>query len=70
MDEPPPTADRDIPAWGWALIIVARLWALLPLVLVIVGLWWWTSGGSEQAPKWLRKAGQHARAAADSAFGK
>ena len=69
-EPPPPTAHRDVPAWGWALIVLARLWALVPLVLLVAGIWWWTHGGDRQAPKWLRQAVQHARAAADSAFGK
>lgn len=60
-------AFRDgIPAWGWAALVVARVWALLPLILLAIGIWWWASGGSEQAPRILKRAVQHARAAVDS----
>lgn len=71
MAEPGGPAFRDgIPAWGWVALVVARLWALVPLVLLALGFWWWTHGGARQAPKLLRQAVQHVRAAADSTFGR
>jgi hypothetical protein len=63
-------AFRDVPTWAWAAIVLARLWALVPLLLLAGGIWWWTHGGSRQAPRWFRHAVQHARTAADSTFGR
>ena len=61
-----PSFQDGIPAWGWVALVLARVWALLPLILLAIGIWWWASGGSEQAPRLLRKAAQHARSAVDS----
>lgn len=64
-------AFRDgIPAWGWTALVLARLGALVPLVLLAVGIWWWTHGGARQAPRLFRQGVQHARAFVDSTFGK
>jgi len=60
----------DVPAWGWLALGALRLWALLPLALLVAGLWWWTHGGARQAPRLLRQAAQHARAFADSVLGR
>jgi hypothetical protein len=69
--EPPrPTAHREVPAWAWVVLLLARVWALLPLLLLAAGIWWWTHGGSKQAPRWLREAVQHARTRADSTLGR
>lgn len=66
---------RDgIPAWGWVAIVVMRvaalLWALVPLALLVAGIWWWTHGGARRAPLLLKQAVHQMRAAADSLFGK
>jgi hypothetical protein len=64
-------AFRDgIPPWGWLALVLARIWALVPLLLLAAGIWWWTRGGSQQAPRWVRHAVQHARATADSTLGR
>ncbi len=66
---------RDgIPAWGWAVIVVMRvvslLWGLVPMALLVAGIWWWTHGGARRAPRLAKQAVQQVRAAADSLFGK
>ncbi len=66
---------RDgIPAWGWVAIIVLRvvslLWALVPLALLVAGIWWWTHGGARRAPQLAKRAVLHVRAATDSLIGR
>jgi hypothetical protein len=66
---------RDgIPAWGWAALVVMRLaalaWTLIPLLLLAAGLWWWAHGGGRDSQPRIRHAVEHARAAADSLFGR
>ena len=75
MSRPRQPWHRDeIPAWGWLALGVMRVvslaWMLVPLALLAAGLWWWTHGGSHRAPKLAKRAVEHARAAADSLFGR
>lgn len=66
---------RDgIPAWGWVALVLLRLASLLaalvPLALVAALLWWWTHGGRHAAPGMAKRAGEQARATADSLLGR
>jgi hypothetical protein len=66
---------RDgIPAWGWAAIVVMRLASLvavlLPVALLAGGIWWWTHGGAQQAPRLARQAVHQVQAWADSLRGR
>ncbi len=75
MERPQRPWHRDgLPAWGWVGLVVLRIvslaWVLLPAAILAAGLWWWTHGGSRQAPRLARQAVQHAKAMVDSAFGK
>lgn len=75
MTRPHRSWHRDgIPAWGWLALVVMRVvslaWALVPLALLAGGLWWWTHSGARHAPELARSAARHARAAADSVFGR
>jgi hypothetical protein len=75
MERPRSPWHRDgLPAWGWAGLILLRIvtlaWTLLPAALLAAGIWWWTHGGSREAPRLLRSAVQHVKAMADSAFGR
>ena len=71
MEPPHRTAHReDIPSWGWVALGLMRLWALLPLAVLVAGIWWWTHGGARQAPRLLKQAVQHVRAAVDSGVGR
>mgnify|MGYP001249901953 CR=1 FL=1 len=60
---------RDgIPVWGWLALGVFRVASLVPLLLLVAGLWWWLHGGAHEAPQLARRASQWAAATADSLF--
>lgn len=59
-----------LPWWAWTFLIFTRLAMLLPLVLLVAGLWWWSHGGAREAPKLVKRAAQHVHAWSDSLFGR
>jgi hypothetical protein len=66
---------RDgIPLWGWAAIGVIRLgslvMALLPVLVLAGGIWWWTHGGAKKAPKFVQQAVERVQKWASGVFGK
>ena len=66
---------RDgIPLWGWFAIAALRLGSLvmtlLPVLLIVAGVWWWTHGGAKQAPKFVQQAVERVQKWADSVLGK
>ena len=66
---------RDgIPAWGWIAITVMRLFslvmALLPVLLLVAGVWWWNHGGAKRAPKVVQQAVTTVRSWVNAVLGK
>lgn len=65
-----PGFQDGMPWWAWGFFVLARLAMLLPVVLLMAGLWWWSHGGAQQAPKLVKRAAQHVHAWSDSLFGR
>jgi hypothetical protein len=62
---------RDgMPWWAWVALALARVAALLPLVVVGLLAWWLAQGGVRELPGLAKRAWHAVQAAADSTIGR
>jgi hypothetical protein len=61
---------RDgMPWWAWLALVLARLAALLPVLVVVLLAWWLFTGGARELPRVAARAVHAVQVWADSVAG-